>query len=347
MTCYRHTLVSLALMAACSGAATNGSDGNGGAAGGGAAGAVITAGSGGGSSGASGAAGLGGASGAAGTAGTSGGAGLGGVGGAAGTAGASGGSAGTGGADGQAPDLFAPDASGPDVSSDAGPPTPTCEPGRNMTCNEDLTLPSMQGVCQPNSTCSCYDPNVVNLETGKCHQKHVCTPGVVASCNDDPALSAIEGTCQPDSSCVCGPGYDKNTITRRCTVAFRPTLPPPCVTVDDCCVTSDPCGSPLFLVGKSELDAMTAWLRKVPTLPPGVCSACMTAPVKLECVGGFCVGTALPYGSAPDGAHCGSSVAPVDSGLGVTRQPLSIPPAPSADAGVDAGVVKSSWGCGG
>lgn len=56
---------------------------------------------------------------------------------------------------------------GPGITGDAGG-TAACTPGANQTCNDDPTLNSIHGVCQPDGSCVCGSGISFNPSTGKC-----------------------------------------------------------------------------------------------------------------------------------------------------------------------------------
>jgi hypothetical protein len=56
--------------------------------------------------------------------------------------------------------------------SDGGSPTAlpsaVCTPGADQTCNDDLTISSLHGRCNPDSTCTCGQSFAKSSSTGKC-----------------------------------------------------------------------------------------------------------------------------------------------------------------------------------
>ena len=50
-------------------------------------------------------------------------------------------------------------------AADAGS---VCAPGQDQTCNDNPTVSSLMGTCQPDGTCVCREGTVVNPATGRC-----------------------------------------------------------------------------------------------------------------------------------------------------------------------------------
>ena len=91
---------------------------------------------------------------------------------------------------------------------------PVCTPGQDQTCNDDLEISSITGICNDDGTCSC--PGEINPATGLCRAGSgpVCIPGMDQTCNDEAEISSITGTCNDDGTCSC-PG-EINPATGRC-----------------------------------------------------------------------------------------------------------------------------------
>ncbi len=90
-----------------------------------------------------------------------------------------------------------------------------CKFGQDQSCNDDLAISSIHGICNSDSTCQCLDGFVLNTETGKCKVPD-CIVGQDQSCNDDLAISSIHGTCNSDSICECLEGFELNIATGKC-----------------------------------------------------------------------------------------------------------------------------------
>jgi hypothetical protein len=73
------------------------------------------------------------------------------------------------------------------------------------------------------------------------------------------------------------------------------------------------------------------------------CVDCVTPAIQVQCEGGFCVGTKLPYSAAMrplTHSHCGY-LAPVDAGVAPAVSPHTV-----VDSGTGSDASRTTWNCG-